>query len=108
MVGRRFLNVDKLEESLRSSIKFYDYYANEYSYDEMMNVFDSLFGNGKHIEGDIDKFNSATIEDNGKAVGFLLFDTTYGWTLNEFQFASITALASIMEERYNLVQSYNR
>lgn len=108
MVGRRFQTKETLEGSLRKSIKFFDYYGEEYGYDEMMSIFDSLFGDGEHIDGDIDKFSSARITDNGKDVGFLLFDTNYGWTLNEFNYASLTALSSIMAERYNLVESYNR
>lgn len=36
-------------------------------------------------EADVDKFNYATVYDNGKPVFAMVWDETEGWTLNEFR-----------------------
>lgn len=107
MVGRVLLKKERMEELVRNSVTMTDFYGEKYNYDEMMNVFDSLFGNGEHIENDIDTFNTSTIWENGKAVGFVVFNPNDGWSIGEYQYASITQLMRIMTERYNLVETYN-
>ena len=108
LVGRTLVKKETLEQYVRNSVTMTDFYGEKYNYDEMMNVFDSLFGNGEHIENDIDTFNPATIWENGKEAGFITFNPNEGWVIGEFQYASLTQLMSILEERYNLVESYNR